>query len=332
MKKITVLTAVYNAEKYLRQCLDSLQNQTLADCEFICIDDCSTDRSLDILKEYASRDDRFIVLQQQSNQGQAMARNEALKHATGEYTAMLDADDWLAPDTLQKAYSILQSTGADTAVLRLIKCYENGEMEEYHIQSDKTQWSGEEAFVLSLDWSLHGLYVVRTSIHQQYPFDTACKLYSDDNTTRTHYLHSNKVILTDAQYFYRQHSESMTTACTIRRFDYMLANLSMRHTLISEIACGSITNADHVLSLYEHHRWLNVVGCYWYYYQHKRQFTSSEQAEICSIFTRILPTIDSSLIPYSLKLKLGYYPFKSYALFSFAENIYFALRKLLGRQ
>ena len=62
MAKVTVLTAVYNAERYLRQCLDSLKNQTLTDCQFICIDDCSTDASSAILQEYAQADSRFQVL------------------------------------------------------------------------------------------------------------------------------------------------------------------------------------------------------------------------------------------------------------------------------
>ncbi len=329
MEKVTVLTAVYNAENYLRPCLDSLMNQSLADCQFICIDDSSTDGSLKILQEYADKDSRFLVLHQSSNQGQAHARNYGLQFATGEYVAMLDADDWYAPDTLERAYDALKVKDADCVVLRLMQCFEDGSMAEFPIKSSADEWSGEEAFVLSLDWSLHGLYVVKSTIHKQYPFDASCKLYSDDNSTRMHYLHSNRVVLCDGQYFYRKHSQSMTNACSIRRFDYMLANLSMKRQIEAEVQNGVI--GDSILSLYEKHRWLNVVGCYWYYYQNRNLFATEEKEEISQVFSRVLPTIEAGRIPYSLKLKFGYYPFTDYKLFSVVENLYFFLRSLLGR-
>ena len=84
MPKVSVLTAVYNSEKYLRTCLDSLLAQTLSDAEFICIDDGSTDSSLSILQAYAQQDCRFRILHFAENRGMAIARNEALKVAKGE--------------------------------------------------------------------------------------------------------------------------------------------------------------------------------------------------------------------------------------------------------
>ena len=142
--KVTVLTAVYNAEKYLRSCLDSLVSQTLSDVQFICIDDASTDHSLSILQEYAAKDPRFLILHLPENQGQAIARNEGLKHATGEYIAMLDSDDWFSPDSLEKAVQSIESTpDADCAVFRLLLHYEDkGTTEEYPIKTHKRQMTG----------------------------------------------------------------------------------------------------------------------------------------------------------------------------------------------
>ena len=98
MAKVTVLTAVYNAESYLRQCLDSLKNQTLTDCQFLCIDDCSTDGSHAILQEYAQKDARFQLIQTLVNSGISVTRNLGIEFASGEYITTLDADDWFAPD------------------------------------------------------------------------------------------------------------------------------------------------------------------------------------------------------------------------------------------
>ena len=88
MTKITVLTAIYNSEKYLRKCLDSLCEQTLKDIQIICIDDCSTDSSPHILKEYAARDNRIVCIKMEQNSGQAIARNKGLEIVDGEYITM----------------------------------------------------------------------------------------------------------------------------------------------------------------------------------------------------------------------------------------------------
>lgn len=93
--KITVLVAVYNAEKYLRDCLDSLVGQTLKEIQVLCVDDASTDHSWSILQEYANLDKRIEIIHLDKNGGQANARNIALKLAKGLYTCFLDSDDWL---------------------------------------------------------------------------------------------------------------------------------------------------------------------------------------------------------------------------------------------
>lgn len=92
MPKISVIIPVYNTEKYLRECLDSVINQTLTDIEIICVNDGSTDSSLQILQDYAQKDKRIIVLTQK-NKGAGVARNLGLKNAKGEYVAFMDSDD-----------------------------------------------------------------------------------------------------------------------------------------------------------------------------------------------------------------------------------------------
>ena len=103
--KVSVIMAVYNAERYLRQALESVCQQTLRDIEIICVDDGSTDGSMEILKEFAGQDDRIKILQHlEKTDGAAAARNMGLQAARGEYLSFLDADDWFEPDMLEKAY------------------------------------------------------------------------------------------------------------------------------------------------------------------------------------------------------------------------------------
>ena len=92
--KVSVIIPVYNVEQYLRECLDSVVNQTLREIEIICVDDGSTDSSLDILKEYASKDNRITVITQK-NLHAGVARNAGLAVARGEYVHFCDSDDWV---------------------------------------------------------------------------------------------------------------------------------------------------------------------------------------------------------------------------------------------
>lgn len=101
--KVSVIVPVYNAEKYLAQCMDSIVRQTLREIEIICVDDGSADGSPKILEEYARQDDR-IRLVSQENAGAGAARNRGLSEAKGEYLSFLDADDFFEPDMLERAY------------------------------------------------------------------------------------------------------------------------------------------------------------------------------------------------------------------------------------
>ncbi len=102
MTKISVIIPVYNAEKYLSVCLNSVRNQTHKDVEIICINDGSKDRSASILKAFAEKDER-IQVHSQENAGQSAARNRGLDVATGKYVFFLDSDDFIHPQTLETA-------------------------------------------------------------------------------------------------------------------------------------------------------------------------------------------------------------------------------------
>lgn len=115
--KVSVIVPVYNAEKHLRQCLDSIVNQTLKDIEIILVDDGSKDGSLTILNEYKEKDERIQVIAQ-PNGGAGAARNNGLAHAQGEYLSFLDSDDFFDLDMLEKAYAKAVEGKADIVVFR----------------------------------------------------------------------------------------------------------------------------------------------------------------------------------------------------------------------
>ncbi len=111
--KVSVIVPVYNVEPYLPRCLDSLIGQTLQDIEIICIDDCSTDKSLEILHDYMKKDPRVKVIELSQNSGVATARNAGIDAARGKYMGFVDSDDYVDLDFYEKLYLCAMTTGAD---------------------------------------------------------------------------------------------------------------------------------------------------------------------------------------------------------------------------
>ena len=120
MIKISVIIPVYNVEQYLRECLESVINQTLSELEIICINDGSTDSSLDILREYEQKDNRIIVINK-DNEGQAAARNIGISMAKGEYIGFLDSDDYIDSNFYEKLYNAAKKYKADIACTNLYR-------------------------------------------------------------------------------------------------------------------------------------------------------------------------------------------------------------------
>ena len=106
MPKISIIIPIYNAEKHLRECLNSVISQTLRDIEIICVDDGSVDKSMEIIEEYASQDNRFIILKQE-NSGPSKARNFGWDSAKSDYIAFIDSDDVWHPEKLWLQYQYM---------------------------------------------------------------------------------------------------------------------------------------------------------------------------------------------------------------------------------
>ena len=131
MVKVSVILPVYNVESYLRQCLDSVVNQTLRFIQIICVNDGSTDHSLDILRDYADRDARIEIIDQE-NQGGGSARNAAYPYIKGTYSYFADPDDWLELDLCEKTSQKLDATGADVVHFQHFWEYPNGNSTHSH--------------------------------------------------------------------------------------------------------------------------------------------------------------------------------------------------------
>lgn len=137
--KLSVIIPIYNTELYLRQCLDSVIQQTFTNIEIICVDDGSTDNSIEIVEEYKNKDSRILLLKQE-NKGAGAARNLGLKYAKGKYVHFLDSDDWLDITAYEKTINILEKTDGDICVF-LYTRYDNKKKTERKVHLFKVDKS-----------------------------------------------------------------------------------------------------------------------------------------------------------------------------------------------
>ena len=124
--KVSIIVPVYNVEKYLPRCLDALLNQTLKDIEVICINDCSPDGSLNILQEYAKKDERLKVISLKENAGGSHARNLGIEHAKGKYIGFTDSDDWVDLNFYEKLYQKAEAENFDVVKAALKNVFDDG--------------------------------------------------------------------------------------------------------------------------------------------------------------------------------------------------------------
>ena len=117
MCEISVIIPVFNGEKYLNECLDSVVNQSFKDIEIICVNDGSTDASLKILKQYSNKDKRIKIISQE-NKGLGASRNIGLKKSCGKYIYFIDCDDYIDLKTLEKLYNNITSNDSDVVLFK----------------------------------------------------------------------------------------------------------------------------------------------------------------------------------------------------------------------
>lgn len=224
---VTVVMAVYNAAKTLPRAIESVMGQTFPDWRMICVNDGSTDDSLELLEEYAKKDSRIVVLSQH-NQGPAAARANAYERLETSYAIMLDADDYYSPDLLEQCVDMVIKAEADIALPNVkIELSSGGFMEWFHSYHLKPGivMPGREAFARTfIQPSIHGWNLWRTELLKQFAVGdnaTYNMLNADEYIQRLLLLNSKKVVFTGGTYYYTCNRESITKKFSIRQLGYL---------------------------------------------------------------------------------------------------------------
>lgn len=210
MYKISIIIPIYNTEKYLRKCLDSVCNQTFGDIEIICINDCSTDGSLNILNEYAQKDNRIKIIDFKENRGVAIARNTGIDEAQGEYISFVDADDYVDLDFFEKLYNKAIKTNSKLVVSNVQLETENLQKQNDYIINDiLKKIKDQPLYYNQLFWL--GLYNSNLLKSNSIKFIENC-IYGEDRLLPLKAAYYAKKIETvyDTFYHYVRNSSSIT--------------------------------------------------------------------------------------------------------------------------
>lgn len=209
--KVSVIIPVFNVEKYLEQCLDSIINQTLNDIEIICINDGSTDNSLKILKRYNEKDKRIKIINQK-NKGLSIARNNGLKIAKGKYISFVDSDDWVDLNFLEKLYDKAMAYGADlvrtTYVYNFPNSEKRSEINNILISKENEELSVNDHSVVVWNAIYRRKYLENNNINY---FDN---FISEDIpfTARATYFSKKSLSVAGTYYHYRKNKNNTTSS------------------------------------------------------------------------------------------------------------------------
>lgn len=215
MTKLSIIVPVYNVEKYLPKCLESLIKQTLKDIEIICVNDGSMDNSLAILKEFASRDSRIRIIDNQ-HQGVAKTRNTGIEQSTGEYIGFVDSDDYIDIDFFEKLYNSATKSNSDIAIASILKHKNFFNIYNAKYTKEETAITIQDKIKLCEDKKHFFFYAWNKIYHSGFIKENNIKfsegqIYEDVMFAIKALYYSNKIIsVYGTKYHYIEHENSLT--------------------------------------------------------------------------------------------------------------------------
>ena len=236
MSLVSVIIPVYNGEKYIEKCLKSLIDQSLKDIQIICVNDGSTDNTLSILNQFASKDNRIKVIST-DNRGQGSARNTALKEANGEYISFIDADDWINENALELLYNKAKSDDLDMLIYQMVNyiddskkyietdlynhtCFENNSINENTVFNYKDT----EQFLFEIPVCPVSKLYKKEFLESNYLQFPEGMFFEDNAFFYNSYLKCERVGFLKKQLYYRRrHEDSVTQRFDKKKFDIVKA-------------------------------------------------------------------------------------------------------------
>lgn len=236
MDLISVIVPVYNVEKYLRKCVDSICAQTYKNLEIILVDDGSLDQSGEICEEFKKNDNRIKVIHKK-NGGLGLTRNSGMERMTGQYVTFIDSDDWIGPDHIENLYQAIKKAQADVCMGEYTRVFAIGQPKQCHGKLEKKLYTDDEVIekivlpIIGPDTTYRSdsqveascwrnLYRVDVIKQNDIKFISERYAVSEDTFFNIDYLmHAHKVIaISETGYYYLENNESISQKYNPKRF------------------------------------------------------------------------------------------------------------------
>lgn len=256
--KLSVIVPVYNVEKHLPRCLDSLAAQTISDIEFILVDDCSSDGSCAIAEEYVARSNNWTLIKHEANKGLSAARNSGIACAHGEYIGFVDSDDWVEPTMFETLLRTAEHADCDIAQVQYELRSEPGKKTVQQAERLKviTGLDALEEMLLQEKYAVWFMIYRRTLFHEEghwFPEGLTCedRVFNSMFLPRAHSVSvSNRV-----EYYYFQNLGSLShSGLTSRGLDLLEADKRMLSNIealddqhLLELACDRAAKGSYSL-------------------------------------------------------------------------------------
>jgi glycosyltransferase involved in cell wall biosynthesis len=213
--KVSIIVPVYNGERHLRQCLDSIINQTLKEIQIIIINDGSTDNSKEIISDYASKDGRILFIDCK-NEGVSSARNKGIEKATGKYIGFVDADDYLDPEMYERLFEVAEEHNASLAICNATTVAGKKKAERLELRNECAVVSDNASLVLDFlsfkydyaNWNK--IYALEIIKKYHLKFNENLAIWEDLLFNLEFIVYAQSIVtLSEGLYYYRVHDASV---------------------------------------------------------------------------------------------------------------------------
>jgi glycosyltransferase involved in cell wall biosynthesis len=294
MSKISIFIPVFNAEKYLKECLNSVKNQTFPDWECLIVDDGSTDNSRQIIDEFTNSDTRFKAFFFEHCENPQRLKEFARSKANGAWFFDLDADDFLDIDCLNTLVNRQKQTNADTVILQTVVVNEDASQTLKKIPKDNFDFDqiifGKDAGMLTInEWQISTWGLVSKNLYNTTNIDVSDdSLNLDEYVSQATLFASKTVAFSKIAYFYRQHQQQRTKKPRLKRFAILHSDKLREKLVISYFGEDSKEALKAKNTFIQ--RWLSL---YVYFFQVKKHFSNDEQHRIKTLFSEHFKTLSA---------------------------------------
>lgn len=253
MSIISVIVPVYNVEKYLNRCVDSILRQTLSDIEIILVDDGSTDQSGNICDTYAEKDSRIQVIHKE-NGGLSSARNCGIEKAQSPYIGFIDSDDYIAEDMYEVLFNEIVCEEADIVMCGLYDCYE-GKQPIVNEKKEKLVLNSKEAIKMVMEAKKTTVSAVN-KLYKREIFETIRyaegKIAEDAFAIVEVLMKANKIVYTSEQKYYYIHRKHSITTCNFREKDLDIIEAYKKNKILIENNFPEISDVAEMRYMWAH--------------------------------------------------------------------------------